>query len=146
MRLMLDTNVLVRLCHPTGHRDVKDWFRALLARGDAAPEIMISVLAYYELRRSLIAANADSSLGLLDELERSLRVVPVTVDVAQRAAELRRRWPRARPPSDADVLMAAQAGLEGALLVTSDQDLLGLDEISAKDWHQIDPGQAVIGS
>ena len=58
MRLMLDTNVLVKICHPTAYLDVKEWFRAMLARGDSGPEIVISVLADYEIRRGLVAAGA----------------------------------------------------------------------------------------
>jgi predicted nucleic acid-binding protein len=137
MRLMLDTSVLLKLCHPTSYGDVKDWFRTLLERGDDAPEIIISVLADYELRRALVAANALGSLQQLDEIARSLRQVPLTTEATRKATELRHGYPGTKAPPDADVLMAAQAALEDAILVTSDRDLLDLPGIAARDWHQI---------
>lgn len=139
MKLLLDTNVLVRLCHPTGHQDVKDWFRALLLKGGAAPEFLISVLADYELRRALLRRGGTASLDRLDELARSVTVVPITPEVVRRGAEIFASIPESggNRASDADVLMAAQAQLEGAVLVTSDALLRDVPGIMAKDWHEI---------
>jgi predicted nucleic acid-binding protein len=41
--------------------------------------------------------------------------------------------------SDADLLMAAQAAVEGAVLVTSDMALRRIPSVSAKDWNEVGP-------
>lgn len=55
MRLVLDTNVLSKLCHPTKHRDVIEWLAKLLT--DQSTEecvIYVPEIADYELRRELM--------------------------------------------------------------------------------------------
>lgn len=134
---MLDTNVLVKVCHPTAYRDVQEWLHGLLTRAGGAPEIMISVLVDYEYRRGLLAANAVDGLRHLDELERSVRLVPVTVEASRMAADLRHRLGGRARPSDADLLIAAQAELEGAILVTSDKALHSVPGLHSRDWNEI---------
>ena len=144
MRLMLDTNILARLCHPSSHRDVQEWFRRLLLRGADAPEFLVSVLADYELRRMLARIGAGASLAQFDNLARSMTYVPVTPEATRRAADIWEQVRRgsattARPPlSDADILMAAQAELEGAVLVTSDRAIRTIAGITAKDWNEVE--------
>lgn len=139
-KLLLDTNVLARICHPTEFRDVQEWFRSLLARGADAPEILVSVLADYELRRKLLDVDATESLRQLDALARTLRYLPLTAEAGQRAAELRHALKSgpARAFSDADLLMAAQAQIEGAVLVTGDLRLKQIPGVVAKDWHEFE--------
>lgn len=140
MKLMLDTNILVRICHSTAYRDVQEWFRSLLLRGNDAPEILVSVLADYELRRTLIRRGATANLAQLDSLARSVTYVPVTAEVVRRAAELSAGLTseeRGRI-SDVDVLIAAQALVESAVLVTSDRALTAIPGLTAKDWSEID--------
>ncbi len=136
---MLAADVLGRICHPTNYRDVQEWFRAMLARGAAAPEIIVSVLSDYELRRTLVDMHADESLRQLDEFSRTLRYVPVTAEAARVAVQLRRTLsgPARGKLSDADLLVAAQASIEGAVLVTNDVDLRGIPGLSAKEWNEI---------
>lgn len=142
MKLMLDTGILACLCHPRNHRDVQTWFRALLMRRPEPPDLLVSVLAYYELRRKLSQAGATASLTQLDDLAQSLTYVPVTMNAARKASEL---WARLRSNdpmnvhrlSDADVLMAAQAALEEAVLVSSDLGSDLLPEVTVKDWKEI---------
>jgi predicted nucleic acid-binding protein len=140
-KLMLDTDVLARICHPTQFRDVQDWFRKLLEQGRAAPELLVSVLADYELRRKLQDLHAAESLRHLDTLARSLRYIPVTAEVSRRAAELRQSLssePAHRGLSDAQLIMAAQVVVEGAVLVTSDAALRHIPNVPVKDWSEID--------
>lgn len=140
-RLMLDTNVLARICHPSLHQDVKEWLRRLLERGAAAPEILVSVLADYELRRVLMKQQGVESLAHLDALEQSLRFVPLTVEASRRAAGMRRESGVAGSPSlsDGDLLMAAQAEIEGAILVTNDKAIHQIPGLTVRDWSEIDP-------
>lgn len=139
MKLMLDTNILVRLCHPTRYRDVQEWLRSLLMRGAEAPEILVSVLADYELRKVLLQRQATASLAHLDSLTRSIRYVPVTAETVRRAAEISARSAAAQSGriSDVDSLIAAQAQAEGAVLVTSDAALREIPGLAAKDWSEI---------
>jgi len=141
MKIMLDTNVLARICHPTEFSAVQNWFRELLARGDAAPEFLISVLADYEFRRTLVDKTALDSLRRLDDLAETLRQVPVTSDAVRRAVELRHVIGGAdlKSLSDADLLMAAQAQLEDAILATSDTSMHRIPGVDARDWQDIQP-------
>lgn len=140
-KLMLDTNVLARICHPNQFRDVQDWFRALLERAGGAPELLVSVIADYELRQHLVAKGAVESLAQLDAVIGSLRCVPVNAEASRRAAELRGLLSQqgATNALGADLLMAAQALIEGAVLVTSDRGLHHIPGLTAKDWSEIDP-------
>ena len=143
LKLLLDTNVLARICQPTRFRDVQRWFQQMLERGAAAPELLVSVLADYELRRKLLEVDATESLVHLDTLAKFLRYVPVTAEVARRAAELRQSLfgeLAQMPLSDADLLMAAQAAALGATIVTSDKALLRIPSLAARDWSEIGIG------
>lgn len=137
-KLMLDTNVLARICHATMYRDVQDWFRRLLERGAAAPEILVSVLADYELRRHLLAVNAKESLAHLDTLALSLRYLPVDAEASRRAALMRKDM-ASSGLSDAALLMAAQAQIEGAVLVSNDRALAGIPGLLVRAWSEVDP-------
>jgi predicted nucleic acid-binding protein len=141
-KLMLDTNVLARICHPTKFRDVQRWFHQMLEQGAEAPELLVSVLADYELRRKLLDVHATESLAHLDTLSKFLRYVPVTAETGRRATELRQALSgdlTKKELSDADLLMAAQATVEGAVLVTSDTALHRIPNVCAKDWNEIGP-------
>jgi predicted nucleic acid-binding protein len=141
VKLLLDTNVLARLCHPTGYQDVKDWFRSLLLRGADAPEILVPVLVDYELRRSLVGRGASTSLAHLDSLAQSMTIVPVTAEIARRAAEISASLgaDKHKQLPDGDILIAATAQTEGAVLVTSDVDFRSIPGVTAKDWSEIAP-------
>jgi predicted nucleic acid-binding protein len=95
------------------------------------------VLADYELRRAFTAADATESLQQYDELAKHLRLVPIAVDAATKAVDLHRAHTSGKRVSDADVLMLAQATIENAILITTDQDLLRLGATRAADWHDI---------
>ena len=121
MRLLLDTSVFGRVCHPRRHADAKVW----LGRAALEHDVLISELADYELRRELLRIGASRSLARLDELGRELSYVPVTTATWRKAARL---WavlrtaglPSAAPGAlDGDVLLAAQAIAEDATVVTT---------------------------
>lgn len=121
MKLLLDTGVLGRVCHPRKHADVKAW----LGRAALEHDVLISELADYELRRELLRIGASRSVARLDELGRELAYVPVTTATWRKAARL---WAVVRsagrpgaPPEalDGDVLLAAQALAEDATVVTT---------------------------
>lgn len=120
MRLLLDTAVVGEICHPRKYDDVRAWF----ARAAAAHEMLLSEVADYELRRELLRIDSRRSLDRLDELTRELRYIPVTTATWRAAARL---WALQRKAGrvtaaegglDGDVLIAAQALAENAVIVT----------------------------
>lgn len=120
MRLLLDTAVVGEICHPRKYDDVRAWF----ARAAAAHEMLLSEVADYELRRELLRIDSRRSLDRLDELTREIRYIPVTTATWRAAARL---WSLQRKAGrvtaaegglDGDVLIAAQALAEDAVIVT----------------------------
>jgi predicted nucleic acid-binding protein len=138
VKLLLDTAVLGWICHPRKHADVRQWF----AESVQANEMLISEVSDYELRRELLRIGASRSLARLDELGRELRYLPVTTSTFRTAARL---WAvsrgKGRPTADAhaldaDVLIAAQALAEEAVVVTSNpKHFEGV--VSALRWQDL---------
>ena len=139
LKIMIDTSVLGRICHPTEHSDVQEWFRSLLEQGSHVSEVLVSVLADYELRRHLLKMGAVESLRRLDDLAQCLRYVPVTAEAGRRAAELRQAMATQGMPgvSDAGLLMAAQAMIENAVLITNDRTTARIPGVQARDWTDV---------
>ncbi len=150
MRLLLDTNVLRRLCHPNRHADVQAWYRGWVNYGHAGGEVefVISAIADYELRRGYIyrldqSHDARTSLENLDEL---CEVWDVQQISARNFREAARLWADARrggystaPEHDVDwdILIAAQAKEIPAVVVTSNEKHLIRYNVDARDWNKI---------
>ena len=139
MKLLLDTGVLGQLCHPRKHTDVRAWFRGAIQEHT----FLVSELADYELRRELLRLGATRSLSRLDELTRELPYVPVTTAIWRQAAAL---WAVARnagnvtaPPEalDGDVLVAAQALEEIAVVLTNNTRHFELLSVTAVEWAAV---------
>lgn len=122
MRLMLDTSVLGRVCHP--RKDLVARGRMLAAVRGEEHVVIVPAVAEYELRRELLLAHSTTSLAHLDDLCRVAMYAPVSVEVLRHAAALwadlrRRGLPTAdRHALDGDVILAAQALEYGATVVT----------------------------
>lgn len=138
MKLMLDTSVLLEVCAPGQHEDMKAWFRRLLLV-PAPPELLVSVVADFELRRALHRKGATRTLEHFEDVSKAVRFVPVSVEATRRAASLSSST---RPEvSDAAAIVAIQALAEGALLVTADRTLPAVEGLHARHWRDIDPEQ-----
>lgn len=136
MKLMLDTRVLLEVCAPGRHKDTKEWFRRLLLAA-SPPELLVSVLTDFELRRAFHRKGATTSLEHLEHVSRSLRFVPISLEATHRAVAL---CATAQPPiSDAGALVAAQALVEGAVLVTAEEELRAVQGLDVRDWMEVDP-------
>ena len=138
MRLVLDTGILGQICHPRRHQDARDW----LGEAAAQHEILVSEVADYELRRELLRIESARGLARLDELIRELRYLPVTTATWRLAARLwarQRRAGRATASADSldgDVLVAAQARSEAAVVITSNiRHFEGF--VMAMDWPDV---------
>lgn len=150
MRMLLDTNLLRRLCHPSKHPDVREWFQGWLHHAQAGGdvEIAISAAADYELRRGYLwkldrHEDEQKALTRLDELCKLLGVQPVSNNVLQDTARL---WADARrggystaPDRDVDwdVVIAAQAKEIPAIVVTSNARHIGRYGVDARDWDEV---------
>jgi predicted nucleic acid-binding protein len=139
MRLLLDTGVLGQVCHPRKHDDVRAW----LQRAVRVHAAIVSEFADYELRRELLRIRDAASLTRLDELARELVYAPITTATWRRAAGL---WASARnagvvtaPPAalDGDVLVAAQAIEEKAVVVTTNQKHFEALATTALAWEAV---------
>jgi predicted nucleic acid-binding protein len=130
VRLLLDTSVLGRICHPRKHLDVRAWFlRALVDH-----EMLLSEVADYELRRELLRLDSKRSIHRLDELTREIQYVPMTTATWRSAAKLWAEQRRAGRPTgdglDADLLIATQAREEAAAVITlNEKHFVGLVDV-----------------
>lgn len=84
-KLLLDSNVIGKICHPTKHQDVRVWFGAAVREH----EVLLPEVGDYELRRELLRIGSRRSLRRLDELTRELRYVTVTTATWREAARPR---------------------------------------------------------
>jgi predicted nucleic acid-binding protein len=141
VKLLLDTVVLGEICHPRKYPEVKGW----LGRVVKEHEILVSEVADYELRRELHRIGAQRSLARLDELTRELRYVPVTTATWRAAARLWAMLRNAGVPTaasaglDGDVLIAAQALAEDAVVITTNTRHFER-VVRAGSWRDFDSG------
>jgi predicted nucleic acid-binding protein len=130
MRLLLDTSVLGRICHPRKYLDVRAWFlRALIDH-----DLLLSEVADYELRRELLRLESKRSIARLDELTREIQYVPMTTATWRSAAKLWAEQRRAGRPTgdglDADLMIVSQAREELAAVVTlNEKHFAGLVDV-----------------
>lgn len=131
-RLVLDSSVLGRLCHPrqSKNRPFVDAVFRLLRSVKVPTEICLPAIADYELRRKLLHLIGTShasqiSLQRLNQLCGHLAYVELTTSTLRLAAEF---WAELRTSGratssgdslDADVILAAQAQEIGGWVVTS---------------------------
>lgn len=132
MNLLLDTMILGDLCHPK--LDISQpawqWVSGILDVGD--DYVFLSELCDYEIRRKILhlinqGQKTHKSIKRLDDLAATLEYLPITTPVMRKASEF---WAESRsrgqPTSselalDGDVILAAQAALIGATIVTSNR-------------------------
>ena len=139
LRLLLDTGVLSEICHGRGPKPVRGWFEHISLRHD----VLLSDVADYEARRDLLRSQSLRGLALLDAMPLRCARVAMTGEAWRRAAELWARLVSAgRTPAkglSGDTLLAAQALLEGATVVTYNlKDFEGI--VVAERWTDIPIG------
>jgi predicted nucleic acid-binding protein len=137
--ILLDSSPLGRIAHPRPSPEIAVWFQKIL---DAGAQVIIPEIADYEVRRSLLLAGLQKSIGRLDALKSLLTYLPLNTDVMLKAAELwaearRVGLPTADPKAlDGDVILAAQALSIGAMIATENVDHLSRF-VEAKHWRDI---------
>jgi predicted nucleic acid-binding protein len=104
----------------------------------------VSAVADYEVRRELLRIGASRAIVRLDKLRHQLGILDVPLTTWEHAAQL---WAIARQQGyptagdaalDADVLIAAQAQLIGAIVVTENATHLRRF-VEARHWRDIAP-------
>jgi predicted nucleic acid-binding protein len=152
MRLLLDTNALIKLCHPKRHPEIKGWLQGWLAHAQSGGdvELHISAAADYEARRGYLwkldkHPDEPKALSRLDQLCDSLAISPISVEVLRTAA---RFWSKAKREGwstaperdiDWDVIVAAEATALAAVVVTSNAVHISRYGVDARDWSAIPP-------
>ena len=149
MKLLLDTNVLTRLCHP--HKDVNlhinEWLEKLL--GFSSFTVIVPEIADYEVRRGLMHVALKSgqpttrSLLRLDLLTEKLEYLPLNTATMRRAAGLWAESRLAGQPTavdvalDGDVLLAAQALEVSGVVVT--ENIRHLSRfVESRRWQDVE--------
>lgn len=138
MILLLDSNLLTKLCHPAKdkNRPFAEWLEKLLESKEQRYSVAIPEIADYEVRRGLMHVALRSgrpttrSLLRLDLLTETLIYIPLNTATMRRAAGL---WAESRyqglPTApeealDGDVILAAQALEVAGVVVTEDVEHL----------------------
>ncbi len=111
---------------------------------DSGDLLVIPEIADYEVRRSLLLAGLGASIVRLNCLRETLDFVAIDSQTMLLAAELwadarRRGRPTAAPSElDGDVILAAQAILVGAVVVT-DNSAHVAQFVDTLDWQTLAP-------
>jgi predicted nucleic acid-binding protein len=117
-----------------------------LNSGDEETQVYLPEIADYELRRKLLhlidkGQATQKSIERLDDLGKLLDYLPLDTETMRRGAQL---WAEARSRGqptaadqalDGDVIVAAQAILVGATVVTTDRKHLSRF-VPAKEWAE----------
>jgi predicted nucleic acid-binding protein len=127
----LDTNIISYILH--GNNDVISRWRQERIRGNKST---IPIIAYYEIRRGLIAVNAITKLKAFENICAVLSLDDLSiedVDVASNIySDLKKQG---KPIEDADLLIAAQALNRGYTLVTNNtKHFKGIKELMIDNW------------
>jgi len=152
MKLLLDTNVLTRLCYHgrIENQVISDWLSDLLRTRGHELIVCIPEIADYEARRGLLHVALQSGrsttkrLERLDELSKLLTFLPLTSPTLRTAARLWAESRHAGRPTagkeslDGDVILAAQALEVSGIVVTENVRHLSR-LVTTCQWHEVIP-------
>ena len=139
MKLLLDTNVLSDVCHPTKGAEAKLWLNGIL--GVRGHTVFVPDVVDYELRRKLIQLRS-GGVAHLDAMtarvtfvatERATWLLVATLWAGLRARGLPTESDEAL---GVDVIIAAHAMTLGALVVTDNGKHIGR-MVEAKHWREL---------
>jgi predicted nucleic acid-binding protein len=127
----LDTNIISYLL--SGDINVTNRWRQEKINGNKS---VIPIMAYYEAKRGLIAANAKSKLKEFEDISAALGVDALSrADVDTASHIYAKRKKQGKTIEDADILIAAQAVARGYTLVTNNvKHFEGTDGLTIENW------------
>jgi predicted nucleic acid-binding protein len=142
--VLLDAGPLGMVSHPRPADKIVVWLARLLS---ASVEVLVPEIADFEVRRELLRAGLNKSVGRLDQLKTTLGYLPITTEAMLEAAEFwadsrRRGRPTAHEKSlDADVILAGQAATisEKEVVIASANPRHLARFVAAKHWQDIVP-------
>jgi predicted nucleic acid-binding protein len=85
--IVLDSGPLGMVTNPRATGETKAcnrWLQTLLTKGVL---VYVPEIADYEVRRELLRANKNEGIRRLDQLQQTIRYLPITTDVMRKAAE-----------------------------------------------------------
>lgn len=149
MKLLLDANILSRLCHPTYEKNLalSKWIEKVVSSRPSA-SVCVPEIADYEVRRGLLhvalrsGRSTTRSLLRLDLLSETLEYIPLNTQTMRRAAGLWAEARRSGQPTavkealDGDVILAAQALEVSGIVVTENTRHLGRF-VAAYEWQEV---------
>ena len=132
MIYVLDTNIITALMK--GEYSVLERIQGVLFEGH---DVTISCITYYEIKRGLLAIKASTQIKkfelLLNQLEIILFDNIMVFDEASRIfADLKIRGELI---SDADILIASGAKVNGFILVSRDDDFKRVKGLKLENWR-----------
>ncbi|MDO8137235.1 MAG: type II toxin-antitoxin system VapC family toxin [Candidatus Brocadiales bacterium] len=131
MTYVLDTNIITAILK--GNEKVKQRVEEVIKHGE---EVFINCISYYEIKRGLLAAKAESQLerfrSFCEELGLLLLDRQQVFDEA--AAIYSTLKIRGQIIGDADILIAALAKTGDLVLVTDDGDFQRVENLTVENW------------
>ena len=130
-RYALDSNIISYLLKKD--RLVAERIRKAISFGN---EVAILPIAYYEIKRGLIAVNASSKMRLFMKFCVQNKVGDINLSVLDAAADIHASLRRiGRVTEDADILIAAFCVTHGYTLVTHNtRHFEDIDGLHVEDW------------
>lgn len=138
-KYILDAGPLGSIAHARANPEATKKLLALLQAQDI---VIVPEISDYEVRRNLLLERRTRSVQKLDALKVTLAYLPLTTDVMLKAAEFwaetrQRGKPTAHEKAlDGDVILAAQATLIGATVVTDNEKHLE-DFVAVVKWQDL---------
>jgi len=127
----LDTNIISYILR--GDCELKQRWKHEETQGN---KLVIPLIAYYEVKRGLIAVNSTNKLKAFEHICKRLKVIELTVKEAQTASYIYSKCKNnGRPIEDADLFIAAQCISNGYTLVTNNiKHFDYIDDLSIINW------------
>ncbi len=131
MTYVLDTNIITVILKD--NKKIKQKAQMMMLEGK---KIFINGISYYEIKRGLLAINADAKLRKFESLCREFGLVLLdSLDIFDIASEiyadLRQRGNLIK---DADILIASMVKHRNFILVSNDTDFDRIEGIKIENW------------
>jgi len=144
MIIFLDTMLLWTIANPNAGSVGRDLRNVIIKRLQTGDTIAVAEICNYETRRELLRKKATRQLANLDNFIAANRYVPLNTGAMHLAADL---WAQLRSTGkattsdhalDGDVILGAQAQLEGANHVVATENLKHLSLVcNAVSWKAL---------
>ena len=131
MGYLLDTNIITAILKKNS-RVLQKFLEVL----DRREEVFINCLSYYEIKRGLLAVNANRQISDFNDLCKVIKILLLDdMGIIEKASEIHADLKsRGRPIQDVDILIAATAMTKGLILVSNDSDMLQVQGITVENW------------